>query len=284
MLKIAIITDTDSSLPQHIAAAYGIRQVPIGIHFESESFTTGVDIDDRLLFEKVDQLNQLPTTSAPSPADFVSAYGTAFAEGADSVVCVCVSSKVSSTYNAAVTACEHFPGREIKVIDSSNLLMAQGFMVLTAAEAAQKGAGSDEIAALVEEVGKHMHTYAVLPTLKYLALGGRVGKFAAGMADTFNIKPILTVKDGKLDLLERIRSRKKAVERILFLVSRAAQGKQVRRAAVFHVNNTDGAAEMEVLLRGAIPCPDEIITAEVTPGLSVHAGSGVVGIVIETDR
>jgi DegV family protein with EDD domain len=284
MPKIVIVTDTDSSLPQHVAAAYQIRQVPIAIHFENESFTTGVDINDSLLFEKVDSLNRLPTTSAPCPADFIGAFEDAFIEGAEAVVCICVSSQISSTYSAAVTACEHFPGRDIKVVDSSNLSMAQGFIVMAAAEAAQKGASSTEIVQLAQDVGRHMHTYAVLSTLKYLALSGRVGKFVAGVADTFNIKPILTVKNGKLDLLEKIRTRKKAVERILSLTDHAVQGKQIKRAAVIHVNDTAGAAEMEKLLRSTFACPQEIIIAEFTPGLSVHAGSGVVGVVIQTDR
>jgi DegV family protein with EDD domain len=118
MPKIAIITDTDSSLPAQLAADLGIHQVPIGIHFDDESYTTGVDIDDQLLFEKVEKLNRLPTTSAPSPADFVSAFEKAFSGGAEAIVCICVSSKVSSTYSSAVTACQQYAGRDIRVIDS----------------------------------------------------------------------------------------------------------------------------------------------------------------------
>jgi len=283
MAKIAIISDTDSSLPQPMAAEYGIRQVPISIHFEGESFITGLDIDDRQLFEKVDQLNRLPSTSAPSPADFIGAFEAAFAEGAEAIVCVCVSSLVSSTYSSAVAACEHFPGREIRVIDSLNLSMAEGFMALAAAEMAANHASTAEIATHVGALGKQMHTFALLSTLKYLALSGRVGKFVAGLADTFNIKPILMVKDGRLDLLEKIRTRKKAVERLMTLLAAAVGDKKIERLAVIHVNDLQGAAEMETLLRARFACPEKIVVAEFTPGLSVHAGSGVVGVVIQTD-
>ena len=282
MAKTAIITDTDSSLPTQIAAKYGIYQVPIGIHFDGKSYSTGLDIDDRLLFEKVDRLNRLPTTSAPNPADYINAYEAAFMQGAEEIVCICVSSRISATYCSAVTAREHFPGREIRVVDSLNLTMAQGFMVMTAAEAASSNASSAEIVDLVEETGKNLHVFAVLSTLKYLALGGRVDRKFALLADTINIKPILTMKDGKLDLLEKVRTHKKAVQRLLALVANAVQDKKIVRLALVHVNEVEGATEMETLLRRTFSCPPDITIAEFTPGLSVHTGSGVVGVVVQT--
>ena len=169
------------------------------------------------------------------------------------------------------------------MVDSRNVSMAQAFMVLDGAEAALKNGSAAEVAALVEESGKKMHTYALLASLKYLALSGRVGRLAAGLADTFSIKPILTVKDGKLDLLERIRTHKKALERVLALLGEDLQGKKIRRAAVVHMNDRAGADEMVSLLRAAFACPEEIILAEYTPGLSVHIGPGVVGVAVETE-
>ena len=113
MKNIAIITDTDSSLPVEVADQHGIRQVPITIHFGDESYTTGVDMDDARVFQEIERHQCLPTTAAPSPSAFSLAYETAFMAGADAVVCVCVSSKISATYNAALAACENFPGRRI---------------------------------------------------------------------------------------------------------------------------------------------------------------------------
>ena len=282
MPKTAVITDTDSSLPPALAKQSGIRQVPITVHFDGENYTVGVDIDDAALFAKIDQRNRLPTTSAPAPHAFEQAFDAAFQAGAETIVCVCVSSKVSATYHAALTACAQFPKRQISVIDSLTLSMGQGFMALAAADAAQAGADHAQVLAAAEETGKHLHLYAVLSTLKYLALSGRVGKFVAGMADTFDIKPVLTVQDGRLELLERIRTRKKAVERMLQLTRASLNGSSIARAAVIHVNNPSGAAEMRALLCDSLSCPGEIITAEFTPGLSVHAGSGVVGVVLQT--
>jgi DegV family protein with EDD domain len=282
MNKIALVTDTDASLPAHIAAKYSIQQVPITVHFDTEVFTTGVDIDDRQVFEKIDQRNKLPTTSAPSPGAFQKVFQAAFDNGAETILCINVSSKVSATYNAAISAREMFPGRDITVMDSLNLTMGQGFMVLAAAEAIEKGATKAEAVQMAEYAGQRVHTYAVLSTLKYLALSGRVGKLAAGMADTLNIKPLLTVRDGKLDLLEKVRTRKKAIERMLDLVKADVSGKSVERVAVIHVTDPEGASQLQEELRSAMPCPREIITAEFSAGLSVHAGKGVVGLVVQT--
>ena len=282
MTKIAVITDSDSSLPAALADKYGIRQVPITIHFDDESYTTGVDIDDRRLFDKVDRKKKLPTTAAPSPGAFSAAYHAAFESGADEIVCICVSSLMSSTYSSAVTACEEFPGRRIVVMDSLNISMGQGFMALQAANMSSQGKSIDEILAALQAMSKRISLFAVLPTLKYLAMSGRVGKFVAGMADTLNIKPILTVTDGKLVLLERIRTRTRAIERMLNLTAEAVGGKSVEQLAVIHVNDLDGARELEKLLRETIQCPAEVLTLEFTPGLSVHAGSGVVGLVVLT--
>jgi DegV family protein with EDD domain len=281
MGKTAVITDTDSSLPADIAEQYGIQQVPITIHFSDESYTSGVDIDDTRLFELIDKRKMLPTTAAPAPNAFASAFDKAFSSGADSIVCICVSSKISTTYNSALSACEVFPGKDITVIDSENVSLAQGFMAITAAKAAQAGASKEQLLKEIHQAGKRMSLYAVLSTLKYLALGGRVGKLSAGMADTFNIKPILTMRDGKLELLEKIRTQKKARERMLELTKDSLGSKQLERVAVIHITNPDGAREFEQQFRASFGYSGPLMIAEFGPGLSVHAGSGVVGIIVQ---
>jgi DegV family protein with EDD domain len=280
MTKIAVITDSDSSLPITMADSHGIQQVPITIHFDNDVYTTGIDIDDQRVFEIVDRLKKIPKTAAPSPGAFATAYRSAFELGADEIICISVSSQISSTYNSALSACEEFPDRRIVVVDSLNLSMGQGFMALQAAEYASSGHTLDEIVIHLDSMRKRLHLFAVLPTLKYLALSGRVGKFVAGMADTLNIKPILTIKEGKLLLLERIRTRVKAVERMLELAIEAVDGKKVELLAVIHVNNLEGAAELESLLRERIGFLAEIPVVAFTPGLSVHAGAGMVGLVL----
>lgn len=280
MPRIAIVTDTDASLPADLAASYGIRQVSINVHFGQETLATGVDIDDVRLFERVHREGKLPTTSAPSPGQFLDAFQAAFADGADAVLCLCVSSVVSATYAAAQTARETLPERNIVLVDTQSLAMAQGFMVLAAAEAVRAGASLEDAVAAASGLGERAHLFGALSTLKYLAMSGRVGHLAAGFGNMLSVKPILTMRDGKLELLEKIRTRSKALARVVELAGEALAGRKAEQMAILHVAVPKEAKAFEAQLRAALPCPPDIIHAELTPGLSVHAGSGMLGVVV----
>ena len=278
MSSIAIITDTDASLPADVAARHGIRQVPITVHFGEETLRSEVDIDDVELFARVDREGKLPTTSAPAPGAFAEAYRAAFADGADALICLCVSAEVSATYTAAVAARDMLPERDITVVDSQSISMGQGFMALAAAEAASAGASKEEILSRAIAVRERTCLYAALATLKYLAMSGRVGHLTAGMAGLLNIKPILTLRDGKLDLLERVRTRRKAWARVIDLTAQALDGRQVERMAVLHVAAPERAEQFEQQLCARLACPEDILIANITAGLSVHTGAGLVGV------
>ncbi|MGQ9833957.1 MAG: DegV family protein [Candidatus Villigracilaceae bacterium] len=283
MRPIAVITDTDASLPLELAEKHKIRLVPIIVNFGEESYQAVYEIDDHAVFERINRDGRLPTTSAPAPGQFVEAYRQAFETGAESILCFTVSAEVSATYKAALAAKEEFPGRDIEVVDTRQLSISQGFMALAAAEAIEAGASKEEALARARQAGANAHLYAALPTLKYIAMSGRVSQVAAGIAGVLSIQPILSIKDGKLDLLEKARTRRRAWERVIELCAEAIGGKTVERFALLNVDAPEDAAQFEAQLRAALPAlPKEYILAELTPGLSVHSGAGIVGAAFVT--
>jgi len=278
MSRITVVTDTDASLPPDLAARYGILQVPILVQFGQETYRTGVDISDAELFSRVDREGRMPTTAAPAPGQFLEAFRSAFEEGAEAIVCLCVSSEVSGTYGAAMVARDTLPDRDITVVDSRSIAMGLGFMALATAEAIGSGATPEEAMRRAVEVRERSCLYATLVTLKYLAMSGRIGHLAAGMAGLLNIKPILSLRDGKLDMLERIRSRARSWRRVLELTRQSLGDRDPDRMAIIHVNALADAQQFEAQLQATLPCPDEILIAELTPGLSVHTGAGLIGL------
>lgn len=281
MRKVSIVTDTDASLPLELAEKYRIRQVPIAIHFNEEVLQTGINIDDASLFPRIQTLGKLPTTAAPSPGDFAKAFQECFDQDqADEIICFVVSGEVSGTYDSALIAAnEIMPDKDITVINTLSLSMGQGYMALLAAEALANGATSDKAIQTAEQLRDRTFLFGALSTLKFLAMGGRVSHMTAEMAGLLNIKPILTIKDGKLDMLEKVRTRKKAWARILELTSEAAGNKPIEHMSILHVACPEDAELFKQQLTKTLPCPEEIHITELTPGLSVHTGPGFVGLV-----
>jgi DegV family protein with EDD domain len=279
MKNVSIITDSDASLTPELEKKYNIRQVPITVHFDNEVLETNLDIDDASLIQRIEHEGKLPTTAAPSPGKFAEAFKKAFEEdGADAVLCFTVSGKVSATYDAARMGAEMLPEKDITIVDSLSLTAGQAFMCIAAAETLQNGGSIEEAIKAAEEVRDRTTLFGALATLKYLAMGGRVNQLTAGMAGMLNIKPILTIEDGKLDMLEKVRTRKKAWARAIDLVKEDLKEGQIEIMSIVHTDALEEAAAFETLLRENITCPDETLVLPLTAGLSVHTGPGFVGV------
>jgi DegV family protein with EDD domain len=284
MSKIAIITDTDSSLPFDLAKKHNIVQVPILIQYGDESLRDVYEINNETIFARIDRDGKLPSTAAPSPGQFVEAFQQAFNSGVDEVLCLTISCEMSATYASACQAAEMLPEKKIKVLDTRTLAMGQGYTVLAAAEAVENGSSIEEAIELAEDVRNRSHLFGALATLKYIAMSGRVSHLAAGMAGLLDIKPVLTIQNGKLELLEKIRTQTKAWNRAIELSVEKTGDRKIEKMAILHVKAFDAARQFEKLLRAALPCPEEITFAEISPGLSIHTGVGMVAVVFVTAK
>jgi DegV family protein with EDD domain len=279
MTRLAIITDTDSALPLDLAQKHDIVEVPIIIQFGDDSFKDVYEINNDQIFARIDREGKLPTTAAPSPGQFAEAFKSAFAKGADEILCMNISSEMSATYASARQAAEMFPEKRIEVMDTRSLAFGQGYMVLAAIEVAARGGTIEAAIAAAEDVRERSSLFGALATLKYIAMSGRVSSLAAGMAGLLDIKPILSLQNGKLELLEKIRTQHKAWNRAVELVAEKAAGRTIEKMAILNVKAPEAAKEFEGLLRGAVPCPEQITHASMNPGLSIHTGAGMVAVV-----
>lgn len=284
MSRLAIITDTDSSLPLDLAQKYGILQVPIVIQFGEETFKDVYEINNEIVFPRIDREKKLPTTAAPAPGQFAEAFQAAFDSGAEEILCLNISSEMSATYAAARQAAEMFPGKRIEVMDTRSLSLGQGYMALAAAEIAARGGSVEEAITAAEDVRSRTYLFGALATLKYIAMSGRVSQLAAGMAGLLDIKPILSLQNGKLSLLEKIRTQSKAWARTVELSVEAAAGRPIEKMAILNVNCREAAKQFEAQLRAALPCPADILHADMNPGLSIHTGAGMVAVVFVVQK
>ncbi|MDO9546603.1 MAG: DegV family protein [Pelolinea sp.] len=285
MPKISIITDTDSSLPEEMAAIYNILQVPISINFNEDFSRTDHTINNVELFKKIDEIGKLPTTAAPTPGIFVEYFKKVFKEEKpDTLIYFAISGEMSATIKSAQIAADDLKEYDIRVIDSNTLSMAQGFMVLAAAEAAKQGASVEEVITAAEKIRENTVLYSALSTLKYLSMSGRVSHVAAGMAGMLDIKPILSVQNGKLDMLEKIRTRKKSWMRMVELVKADVGSHLIEQACIIHVCAQKEAQVFEGMLREALDCPKDMPIVDFNPGLSVHTGPGLVGTCMIIDK
>ena len=239
----------------------------------------------RRLFQRIDQVGKIPTTSAPTPGIFIEYFKKVFIKDKpDTLIYFAISSEMSATIKSAQVAANDLKDHDIRVIDSGTLSMAQGYMVLAAAEVAENGGSVEKVIKAAEDVRRRTVLYGALSTLKYLSMSGRVSHIAAGMAGMLNIKPILSVQNGKLDMLEKVRTRRKSWMRMIELVKKDNSDKAVEKMAILHVNDAKAAAQFEDMLHEALECPQEIPVVDINPGLSVHTGAGLVGVCMVIGR
>jgi DegV family protein with EDD domain len=279
MPGVRVVADSAVCLPKELIAKYNIELVPETIIFGTTIYRDGVDLVPSEFYVKLGQAKELPTTSAPSPQDFIDAYQKV-GKDADSIACILVTAGFSHMgLQAALTARESVPEPPIEIMDSRTALGAYGFIVLAAAKAAAAGKSLPEVLEAAKDVQKRVTLIAALDTLKYLAKGGRIGKAASWAGTLLSIKPIIEVppSTGVLEPVERVRTRRRALERLLEIIQeRVGKGQRVH-ASIEQANVPEDAHWLETQLLSLFDCA-EIYINDFAPVAGVHCGPGVIGI------
>ena len=275
--KVAVVTDSTSSLTPAMGKQYGLHVIPEYIMFGDQSYYDGVNLDAETFYRLLKNSKKLPTTSQPSAQDFVEMY-TALAEEAEAIVSIHISQKMSATLDSARGACQQLPGVAIHVIDSQSVSMGLGIIAIAAARAAAAGKEVDEVVSLVEALIPKVNVIFSVDTLEYLYKGGRIGGATALMGSVLSIKPVLYIKDGRIEPLERARTKKRAIMRVLDLMAERLEDTEGVHAAVMHCNVPEEAQVLGEQVKARFH-PAELLVTEAGPIIGTHGGPGTIGIV-----
>jgi DegV family protein with EDD domain len=281
MTKIAILTDSTANLPMEWIEQYSVRVIPLKIHWGNDTFLDGVDITPDEFYTRLSHSKSIPTTSQPAIQDFLQAFES-LADRADGIVVPLISSGISGTVASAQAAARQFSRVPVEIVDTRVTSAGQALVVLAAARAAAQGKSLQEVRQAADEVVQRIHLFFAVDTLEYLHRGGRIGGASRYLGTVLNIKPILYFDlDGKLDALERARTKGKALQRLTALAEEKTNGYPLH-LGVIHANAPQIAQEFREQITLHLNCK-EVITLELSPVIGVHVGPGTIGIALFTD-
>lgn len=276
MPPVMILTDSSAYLPPDLVARHPITVVPLTLNWDGETYRDGIDIQATDFYKRLSTSSSLPSTSQVSAVEFITTIRALLAEGYD-VLILPISSGISGTYESAVSVMENFPAERVTCLDTKLVSMALGFQVLAAARAAAAGASLSECKQVAQQAYQHIGVYFTVDTLKFLAAGGRINSAKRLLGAALNIKPILEIREGKIELVSSVVSKKKAIERMLTMVEEGIGNRTPVRISVFHALDREKAEElMEVVQKRFSPI--ENILAEVSPVVGAHVGPGTISV------
>ena len=275
MAQVVIVTDSTADIPQTVREQYGIEMVPLKVHFGHEMYMDAVTIEPDQFFEKLVQTPKLPTTSQPSPVEFLDVYHRLAERPNTSIISLHLSSALSGTYQSAVLAKSMVEGEaDVTVIDTRSASYGFGAIVVQAAKMAQAGCSKEQILSMIERMMDKRRMYFLVESLEYLQKGGRIGKATALFGALLNIKPILSVdSDGEVVAVDKVRGHKKAVARIIDLLKQSFADQPVH-AAVGYTNDSSAAEELAAALQQVFDIRS-IQYIQVGAVIGTHVGLGV---------
>lgn len=276
MSRVAVVTDSTAYIPQDLLKQYNISVGPQVLIWGEETYNDGVDIQPDEFYKRLAKARIMPTTSQVTIASFKNIFED-LQEQDYEIIAILLSKQLSGTIASALQAREMVAKHPIEIIDSRTTAMALGFQVLTVARAAQEGATLAECKALAEEARDHVGVVFAVNTLEFLHRGGRIGSGTRYLGSALNIKPILEVRGGHVEAVERVRTRKKSLNRLLDMVSERIAGRQPVHIATLHAN-AEEEAQATLKLAEARFHPVESVISQVSPVVGTHAGPGTVAL------
>ncbi|MBN1441049.1 MAG: DegV family protein [Anaerolineales bacterium] len=276
MNQTVVVTDSTAHIPPELLRQYGIQVAPLAVVWDGKTLHDGLDITPEQFYARLKTSKTIPTTSQTTPEEFIRIFAPILAEG-KSILGVFISSRLSGTVESAVRAKQSMPDASIEIVDSMSSAMAEGFAALAAARSAQSGARLAEAAQAARQAIACTNVVFVVDTLEFLHRGGRIGGAQRFLGTALNLKPLLTVREGKVEALESVRTKKKATERMLDLVEAQVAGRRPLRISPLHASALE---EAQALMHAAQDRfqPDECILSEVSPTIGTHVGPGTIGL------
>ncbi|WP_031514800.1 DegV family protein [Desulfofalx alkaliphila] len=282
-MAIKVVTDSTSYIPVKLREQFDISMVSLSVHFENESFLED-QIDNEVFYKKMAASANIPTSSQPSPQDLYDTFEKHILQK-NAVVGVFLSSDMSGTYSTAQMAkkqlLEKYPEAEIELVDSRSNSMQLGFAALAAAKAAKKGLPMGQVLNSAKKVIENSRFLFVPETLTYLKKGGRIGGAAALLGSILQIRPILTVTDGKTALVDKVRTQSRAIQNILNIFYQDVKQKGLGEVVVHHINNEAEGNRIAREIEQHLGISVDVFS--IGPVIGLHVGPGTVGIVYYTD-
>ena len=282
MPKIAVVTDSCASIPEALLQNLDIHWVPYYIHRGEEVLRDLVTAKRDSFYNWLPSARELPKTASPGPGDYLTMYeNLAREEGVQEIVSIHMTSKGSGAYQAALAGksmlLELMPDLHIEVIDTLNVSMCQGWIVIEAARAALAGGSLSEIVALARKMIPVTQMIQTADTLKYLYMGGRIGKAKQLAGALLRIKPLIGMKDGIIVPLGQARSRSKAYQMMVEMVESAVGNMGKIKVAFMHAAAREEAEKLKEMVEARLTCVESFIS-ELSPALGVHTGPGTAGL------
>jgi DegV family protein with EDD domain len=276
MKKVAIITDSTAYLPPEIVQELDLTVIPLTVNWDGKTYRDGVDIQAEEFYDRLAKSESFPTTSQTTVGEYQEVFKSLLDKDY-AILALPISSGISGSVESAFKAQQELAGQPIEVVDTKLVSMALGFMVMTVARAAQAGASLEECVALAHDVYPRIGVYFTVDTLKYLNKGGRINTAKRLLGSVLNIKPLMEIRNGKIELIESVTSRKKAMNRMLDLIEADIAGREPVRISAFHAAADEDA---QALLDRAVERfhPVETVLTYVSPVVGSHTGPGTVSL------